>query len=132
MGKAPYLLDSHTLLWALFEPNKLSPNARSIIRSRDSVLCVSAATAVELSHKHRLGKLPGIEALFVGYRRHVLELVSEEVPVTGVHALEAGQLEWDHRDPFDRLIAAQAIVEGFSVITADKALQEFALVETVW
>jgi PIN domain nuclease of toxin-antitoxin system len=132
VGKAPYLLDSHALLWALFEPKKLSSKARSTIRNRDSILCVSAATAFELGYKHRLGKLPGIEALFVGYRRHVLELVSEEVPITGVHALEAGLLEWEHRDPFDRLIAAQAVVEGFTIITADRALQEFALVETLW
>jgi PIN domain nuclease of toxin-antitoxin system len=58
--------------------------------------------------------------------------VSEEIPLSGVHALEAAQLEWPHRDPFNRMIAAQAIVEGFTVITADTALHDFELLQTVW
>ncbi|HEX2246622.1 MAG TPA: type II toxin-antitoxin system VapC family toxin [Arthrobacter sp.] len=132
MGTTAYLLDSHVLLWALFEPKKLSQKTRSMIRNRGNMICASAVTAFELGHKHRLGKLPGIEALFVGYRRHVLELVSEEIPLTSVHALEAAQLEWPHRDPFDRMIAAQAIVEGLTVITADTALHDFELLQTVW
>lgn len=132
MGTTAFLLDSHVLLWSLFEPKKLSAKARGIIRKPENVLCASAVTAFELSYKHRLGQLPGIEALFVGYRRHVLELVSEEIPITGVHALEAARLDWPHRDPFDRMIAAQAIVDGLAVITADEALHEFEPLATVW
>ncbi|MCG2623202.1 type II toxin-antitoxin system VapC family toxin, partial [Arthrobacter sp. I2-34] len=123
---------SHVLLWSLFEPKKLSAKAKSIIRKPENVLRVSAVTAFELSYKHQLGQLPGIEALFVGYRRHVLELVSEEIPLTGVHALEAARLDWPHRDPFDRMIAAQAIVEGLAVITANEALHAFEPLATVW
>ncbi len=132
MATTAYLLDSHALVWALTEPRKLSAKTRRIIQSIDHVLVASAATAYELSYKHQLGLLPGLDALFVGYRRHVLELASEELPISGPHALEASRLDWDHHDPFDRLIAAQAMMEGMPLITADPVFTGLAGLETIW
>ncbi len=132
MGATTYLLDSHALVWALTEPRKLSAKARRLIQSVDHVLVVSAATAYELAYKHRIGRLPDLDALFVGYRRHVLELASVELQVSGLHALEAGRLDWAHRDPFDRLIAAQALIEGLPLITADPVFADLAGLTTVW
>ncbi|MDQ4489000.1 type II toxin-antitoxin system VapC family toxin [Sinomonas sp. ASV486] len=132
MGKPPYLLDTHALVWALTEPRRLSRKAKNALESWDSVLLASAASAYELSYKRRMGRLPGLDGLFVGYRRHVLELVSEEIGISGVHALEAGQLDWGHRDPFDRLIAAQALVEGFGLITADPAFRDVEGLDVLW
>ncbi|MGW9414578.1 type II toxin-antitoxin system VapC family toxin [Arthrobacter cupressi] len=132
MGSTDYLLDTHALIWALTEPRKLSAKARRIVQSLDHRLLASAATAYELAYKHRLGKLPGLDGLLLGYPRHIAELCDEELSIRSNHALAAGQLEWDHRDPFDRLIAAQAIVESLVIITADQALQDFGLVETLW
>jgi len=132
VGSTNYLLDTHALIWALTEPRKLSAKARRIIQSLDHHLVASAATAYELAYKHRLGRLPGLDGLLLGYQRHVAELCDEELSIRSNHALAAGQLEWEHKDPFDRMIAAQAIVESMVVITADRALQDFGLVETLW
>lgn len=132
MGSTTYLLDTHALIWALTEPRRLSPKARRVIQSFDNRLVASSATAHELGYKHKLGKLPGMEGLLLGYARHVAELCNEELSITSVHALAAGHLDWQHRDPFDRLIAAQAIVESMVVITADQEFHKFPLIETLW
>lgn len=132
MGSTSYLLDTHTLIWALTEPRKLSPKARRAIQSFDNRLVASSASAYELGYKHKLGKLPGLDGLLLGYARHVAELCNEELSIRSVHALAAGHLDWEHRDPFDRLIAAQAIVESMVVITADQEFHKFPLIETLW
>ena len=132
MGKPPYLLDTHALVWALTEPRKLSRKAKNAVESWDSVLVASAVSAYELTYKRHMGRLSGLDGLFVGYRRHVLELVGEELPISGIHALEAGQLGWEHRDPFDRLLAAQALVEGFTLVTADPAFSGLDGLEVLW
>lgn len=132
MGSTAYLLDTHALIWALTEPRKLSPKARRVIQSFDNPLVASSASAYELGYKHKLGKLPGLDGLLLGYARHVAELCDEELSIKSVHALAAGHLDWEHRDPFDRLIAAQAIVESMVVITADQEFHKFPLIETLW
>ncbi|MBO1267899.1 type II toxin-antitoxin system VapC family toxin [Arthrobacter cavernae] len=132
MGSTAYLLDTHVLAWALTEPRKLSAKARRVIQSLDHHLVASAATAYELAYKHRLGRLPELDGLLLGYSRHVAELCNEELSINGAHALTAGQLDWEHRDPFDRMIASQAIVESMVVITADRVFHEFPLVEALW
>lgn len=132
MGSTPYLLDTHALIWALTDPRKLSPKARRVIQSFDNPLVASSVSAYELGYKHKLGKLPGMDSLLLGYGRHIAELCNEELSIKSVHALAAGHLDWDHRDPFDRLIAAQAIVESMVVITADQEFHRFPLLETLW
>lgn len=132
MGRAPYLLDTHVLVWALTEPERLSRKSRNALESWDSKLIASAVSAYELTNKRRIGKIKQLEGLLTGYEKHVLALVSNQIAITGQHALEAGRLDWSHRDPFDRLIAAQALVEGFTLITSDPAFSALDGLDILW
>lgn len=126
------LLDTHVFLWAIAEPKRLSSKARSSITKLENQVYVSAVTAYELSYKHRQGKLPAGSAIVTSFGRQLAHLYASEVPVSAPHALAAGQLDWPHKDPFDRLLAAQAMVEGFTLVTADENLQAFEPVATLW
>lgn len=132
MSTVSYLLDTHALLWALTDPEQLGPQAGEIVSDARSVLGVSAASAWEVATKHRRGKLPHGDVLVAGYQRNLARLGATEVPVTSEHALLAGGLQWEHRDPFDRMIAAQAMVESLTILTKDAALSGLAGVRTVW
>ena len=127
-----YLLDTHALLWALSDPDKLGPDARAIVESVASPIAVSAITAWELSTKHRLGKLPQADAVLADYRGHLTRLKVEELPVTSEHSLLAGALDWGHRDPFDRMLAAQAMLDDRVLITRDEAFAALDGIGTLW
>lgn len=127
-----YLLDTHTLLWALTDPPRLGSEAHRIIAARSSDLVVSAATAWEIGTKQRLGKLPQADALVGGYPRHLNRLGAIRLPITEEHALLAGRLEWSHRDPFDRMLAAQAMLESLTLVTNDEALTSLPGLATAW
>ena len=127
-----YLLDTHVMLWALSEPTRLGRKARKIIENPASRLVVSAASAWEISTKHRLGKLPEADALLGAYSKHLDRLEANRLPVSEEHALLAGRLEWNHRDPFDRMLAAQAMVESLIIITGDPTFGDCRGVLTLW
>lgn len=127
-----YLLDTHVMLWALSEPTRLGRKARKIIENPASRLMVSAASAWEISTKHRLGKLPEADALLGAYSKHLDRLGANRLPVSEEHALLAGRLEWNHRDPFDRMLAAQAMVESLIIITGDPTFGDCRGVLTLW
>lgn len=127
-----FLLDTHALLWALTEPDKLGPTARALIEDPESGLLVSAASAWEISTKRRLGKLPQSDALVAGFGRHLTRLGVRTLEVTTEHGLLAGSLEWSHRDPFDRMLAAQCMFEALPLITKDSAFDDLAGVRTLW
>lgn len=126
------LLDTNVFLWALAEPKKLSTKARNAISKLENSVYVSPVTAYELSYKHHQGKLPSGAAVVASFGRQVAHLYATELTVSAPHALAAGQLEWEHKDPFDRILAAQAMVEGLTLVTADQDLQAFAPVTTLW
>lgn len=126
------LLDTNVFLWALAEPKKLSTKARNAISKLENSVYVSPVTAYELSYKHHQGKLPSGAAIVASFGRQVAHLYAAELTVSAPHALAAGQLEWEHKDPFDRILAAQAMVEGLTLVTADQDLQAFAPVTTLW
>lgn len=121
------LLDTHTLLWALVEPDRLSQNASRLLKDDANSICVSAASAWEIATKVRIGKLPGVEQL----ERKFLELMEGSgyvlLSIETTHALRAGRLEGDHRDPFDRMIAAQALAEDIPIISKDPKLDSFGI-----
>ena len=127
-----YLLDTHVMLWALSEPTRLGRKARKIIENPASRLVVSAASAWEISTKHRLGKLPEADALLGAYSKHLDRLGANRLPVSEEHALLAGRLEWNHRDPFDRMLAAQPMVESLIIITGDPTFGDCRGVLTLW
>ncbi|MEO8283281.1 MAG: type II toxin-antitoxin system VapC family toxin [Pseudarthrobacter sp.] len=126
------LLDTHVFLWSISEPKRLSSKARSAISKLENQVYVSPVTAYELSHKHRQGKLPSGAAIVTSFARQVAHLYASELPVSAPHTLAAGQLDWEHKDPFDRILAAQAMVEGLTLVTADEDLQAFEPVTTLW
>ncbi len=132
MGVTSLLLDTHALLWVLLDPERIPAETLATVRAPGTTVYVSAASAWEIATKHRLGKLQGASAVVSGYREHLGRLRAEELAITGHHALTAGSLQWSHRDPFDRVIVAQAVLESLPVVTSDTALTEFPAIRTVW
>ena len=126
------LLDTHALLWVLVDPERIPAATLATVRAPGTTVYVSAASAWEIATKHRLGKLQGAAAVVSGYREHLARLRAEELSITGHHALTAGTLQWSHRDPFDRVIVAQALLESLTVVTSDAALTEFPAIRTLW
>lgn len=116
-----YLLDTHVLLWLLGDPGRVPEEVRDQLADRSNGLLVSAASALEISTKVRIGKLdaPGLPTTL---GRRVADLGAETLPVTLEHGLLAGSLRWDHRDPFDRLLVAQATLEELVLVTVDAAI----------
>lgn len=121
------LLDTHVLLWSIFEPEKLSVRARSAVEDINNVRLVSAASAWEIATQLRLGKLEMARVLVESYSDHLATLQATELAITSRHSLVAGQFQQDHRDPFDRILSAQALLEGVPLITADPAFAQFPI-----
>jgi PIN domain nuclease of toxin-antitoxin system len=115
------LIDTHILLWWLFDDPRLSLECREIIGSPENNILVSSASAWEIATKHRTGKLPEAEELVGRYELILHQANFAELPVTTAHALLAGSLPIEHRDPFDRMIMAQGEIEGLPVMTYDAA-----------
>src|SRR6266852_220282 len=124
------LLDTHTLFWWFGEPRKLSKRAVSIIASSQNTVLVSAATAWELAIKVNLGKLRAL-ALVVELGRHTREEGFIELPINLDQATRAGLLPLHHRDPFDRLLVAQAQDLNIPILSADTVLDQYD-VKRLW
>lgn len=125
------LLDTSVVLWAMLEPRRLTVKASALIADATTTVVVSAASAWEIGTKFRIGKLPiagPLEADFVSaVRRSGYTLVS----INAETALRAARLEADHRDPFDRLLAAQALAVDIPIISPDSKLDLFG-VRRIW
>ncbi|MBR8835327.1 MAG: type II toxin-antitoxin system VapC family toxin [Stigonema ocellatum SAG 48.90 = DSM 106950] len=118
-----YLIDTHIFLWWLFDDPKLHTESRDIIRNLDHRILVSSASAWEIATKYRIGKLPEAKQLVEQYSQILHQAKFIELAITTAHALRAGSLPIAHRDPFDRMIMAQAELESLPVITYDAAFQ---------
>lgn len=125
-----YLLDTHVLLWLLGAPERVPDHVRDRLADLRTGLLVSAASALEVATKTRLGKLEDL-GLVASWTRRVEELQATELGITSVHALTAGSMPWEHRDPFDRLLAAQAIHEGATLVTVDRAFRGLPAPQTL-
>ena len=126
------LLDTHTLMWAINEPSRLGAGAVKALRSRENRLLASTASAWELFTKYRIGRLPGAGPWLDALEDHIVRLGAETMPIEWRHARLGGQLEWDHRDPFDRVLAAQAILESLVLITVDPVFAGLPGLRTLW
>lgn len=125
------LLDTHVLLWALMTPKRLSRAARALLVDPQTRVLVSSVTAWEIATKHRLGKLPEASAVVTDYRSHLDRFLAEELPITTSHALRAGAFPQAHRDPFDRMLAAQGLLEDLPLLTDDPVFAQFPI-RTLW
>lgn len=126
-----YLLDTHALVWWLFSPWLLSNSARKAIDNPDNMIMVSAISGYEVANKNRLGKWEEVASLASAFEERVATEAFMLLAVSGRHASVAGLLQGAPRDPFDRLIAAQAIIEGVPVWTVDPALKALGA-EAIW
>ncbi len=125
------LLDTHALYWWVTDHPQLSLAARRIITDAGNQILVSAAVAWELATKTRLGKWPGAAGLADEIEAVVAAQGFVPLPVTLAHARRAGLLEASHRDPLDRMLAAQAKIEDAILVSADPAFAGLS-VRTAW
>ena len=132
MGTIGYLLDTHTFLWAVRGSKNLSETAVKIIEDLNVKIFVSAASAYEIMNKHRIGKLSEFDDVAKNYFDFVKKLGAESLSITEQHAYLAGEFEWAHRDPFDRLLAAQAVTDNLILITNDAMFSELSWVKVLW
>ena len=125
------LLDTHTLLWWLTDEPALSKAARKFIAETTNTIVVSAASGWEIATKVRLGKLPAAEELvtdFVGsLEREGFELMA----ISPDHAIRAGLLPGAHKDPFDRMLIAQAQAEGIPILSNETLFDSYG-VRRIW
>jgi len=119
-----YLLDTHTAIWALEENPKLSENAKAILADRTLPLCISIISAWEIAIKVSTGKLEyegGSKAFLRKLLNHEVEVIS----IKNLHVNRVEILPFIHRDPFDRLLVATALVENMVILTADENIQKY-------
>ena len=126
-----FLLDTHTLLWCFNASPSLSPRARRLIENGGNELLVSAASAWEIATKVRLGKLSTGEELVADLDRYLNQLGCDALPISLEHAVRAGALPGEHRDPFDRMLIAQALMENLPIISNDRIFDAYH-VRRIW
>jgi len=118
------LLDTHLLLWAAGEPRRLSKQARTLIGNPDNELLFSAASLWEVAIKRGLGRkdfLVDVRLL----RRGLLDNGYGELPIISDHVVATESLPPIHKDPFDRILVAQATVEGITLLTTDSLVSQY-------
>jgi PIN domain nuclease of toxin-antitoxin system len=116
-----FLLDTHVLLWLLADPGRLPDHVRDTLADRSHELVVSAISAFEISTKERLGKLDAGE-LMITLPARLDKMGATALAVSLPHAMLAGSMTWSHRDPFDRVLVAQATLDDLILVTVDSAM----------
>lgn len=116
------LLDTHVLFWWLTDDQQLSAEARRAIETEPDGVHVSVVTALEIAIKVGLGKWPEAAGLIDNFEREVAAEGFRMLPVEVTHARAAGLSKSSHRDPFDRILVAQALIEELTLITSDRRL----------
>ncbi len=124
------LIDTHAVIWWMLDASRLSSRAAEILRSTANRVVVSAVVAWELAIKINAGKIQP-STLISGLQAAMAQQRFEEMPITLEHAVKAGLLPLHHRDPFDRLLVAQAQVLNLPILSADRGLDEYD-VRRIW
>jgi len=130
-GKLSFLLDTHAFLWWLADSGRLSAPARRAIADSANEILISAATAWEIATKFRIGKLPDREPVALDVAEHIASQGFSELTISVDDAERAGRLQGAHRDPFDRMLAAQTLARGLSLVSVDTAFDQFG-VRRIW
>jgi len=120
-----YLLDTSVFIWSLAAEDRLNPLAQDVLTASSSELYLSAAGTWEIAIKFALGSLPLPKApsAYIPYAQRLWDI--QTLNITQEHALRAGELPLHHRDPFDRMIIAQALSERMTLLTADRVFQKY-------
>lgn len=116
------LADTHVVFWATADRARLSRAARDALEAEENDVFVSVASAWEIALKVGIGKWPEARDLLIDFERHMDDAGFEILPITVAHVRAAGLMGAAHRDPFDRLLAAQAIIDGLALVTTDTNL----------
>jgi PIN domain nuclease of toxin-antitoxin system len=124
------LLDTHTLLWLVSTPSDVDASALAVLTDPNTSLWVTAASAWEIAIKTRLGRLNG-EALLSAWTDIIADMSTTELAIESADAILAGRLPWEHKDPFDRVIVAQALRHNLTIATRDKKILEAAMTPTL-
>jgi PIN domain nuclease of toxin-antitoxin system len=125
------LLDTHTLLWVLEDNPRLSRRAAETLAAPGAELLVSAVSAFEICLKFNLGKLPGSAALAGAFEETIAATNCVPLPISLAHGEAAGKLDLSHKDPFDRLLIAQAQIERVPIVSNERLFDRFG-VERIW
>lgn len=125
------LLDTHALLWWLSDDPALSMPVRKLLARSNNTILVSAASAWEIAIKFRLGKLRGASDLLADFDGYLKRERFEGLSITSEHTVRAGLLPGPHKDPFDRMLIAQAIAENLPIVSNDAAFDGYS-VRRLW
>lgn len=125
------LLDTHTVLWWWSGDSALSAKARAAMTDPEATVFASAVSAWEIATKTRLGRLTEYEDIASRYSELAMAADLRHLAVTHRHGLRAGSYPTEHGDPFDRILAAQAELESLTLVTRDRAFEEFP-VQVLW
>jgi PIN domain nuclease of toxin-antitoxin system len=124
------LLDTHALLWWFTRDSRLSADAEGALSPTENIVYVSAAVAWELAIKTKSGKL-NAQAILADFQRLLMERGFRRLTISTAHALRAGQLPLHHRDPFDRMLVAQAQALNFPIVSADTVFDRYGI-QRIW
>ncbi len=124
------LLDTHTLLWLVRDPSDVEASALAVIADSTTNVWVTAASAWEIAIKTRLGRFDG-EALLSAWADIIADMSTAELAIESPDAILAGGLPWEHKDPFDRVIVAQALRRNLTIATRDARNLDAALTPTL-
>jgi len=129
-----YLLDTHILVWSVDHASwrTIPDPVLTVLADRRNELLVSAVSPWEISIKTRKGRLPQGPLILATWPETALGLQATIVPMTDRHGVIAGGLNWAHEDPFDRMLAAQAILEDATLVTADRAFDAVPGLRRLW
>lgn len=120
------LLDTHALIWFATDLARFAPATLDVIYAEDSVF-VSPISAYEMVFKANTGKLPVAQRLLADLAGYLDRQRFDILPVTLAHAAAAGRLPLEHRDPFDRMLAAQALIDDLTLVSTDEKLDQFGI-----
>ena len=125
------LLDTHAFLWWLDGDRRLPGRVQRVIKDESNIVLVSAASAWEITTKARIGKLPGALEVAADVSGCITHQKFESLDITVLHAQRAGGLPGKHRDPFDRMLAAQAQIEDLPIVSGDLVFDDYS-VNRIW
>ena len=125
------LLDTHAFLWWIADSARLSGTAHDAIADETNEIAVSAASAWEIATKYRLGKLPGGAVVAVDVVGQIAGQGFADMPISVADAERAGRLPGPHRDPFDRMLIAQALTSDLTVVSIDEVFDVYG-VNRLW